>query len=492
MGEAIEVRPQPRQEIFLSSPADIVIYGGAAGGGKTWSMLLEPLRHISNPKFGAVIFRRTIPEITKEGGMWDEAGQLYPLLGAKPNENEHQYRFPTGARVTFAHLQRETTLSDWRGAQIALLMFDQLETFTEQQFFYMLSRNRSTCGVKPYVRATCNPEPGWLADFLSWWISDDGYADLNRAGKIRWFVRPGGDEIIWADSPTALMTRYPGSDPKSVTFVPSTIYDNQALLEKDPGYLGNLKNLPLIDRERLLGDPKRGGNWKIKPAAGKVFNRAWFSTRPAAPVGGTTCLFFDFASTAKELAKDDPDYTAAVVMREKGGEIGVLAATAEQLNPAEVDRLFVNLARQWAATCKTQGSRFKVRWEMEPGSAGKREARRLVKMLAGLDARGVPPLGDKLTRAKPLAAQAEAGNVYLVEGSWNESWLEHMHNQPDIPHDDLMDASSGAYGELALQQAASSGSVDFYGQAAQPVTRPATARTDQEIEEILKGYEVDL
>jgi len=62
-----DIRPQPRQETFLSSPADIAIFGGSAGGGKTWALLLEPLRHINNKDFGAVIFRRTIPEITHEG-----------------------------------------------------------------------------------------------------------------------------------------------------------------------------------------------------------------------------------------------------------------------------------------------------------------------------------------------------------------------------------------------------------------------------------------
>src|SRR5262245_22393006 len=116
--DVIVIAPQPRQEKFLASAADIAIYGGAAGGGKTWSLLVEPLRHIGNPKFGAVIFRRTIPEITKEGGMWDEATEMYPLVNGRPNSNEHLYRFPAGTKVTFAHLQYEADLLGWRGAQI--------------------------------------------------------------------------------------------------------------------------------------------------------------------------------------------------------------------------------------------------------------------------------------------------------------------------------------------------------------------------------------
>lgn len=69
------------QEQFLSSPADIVIYGGAAGGGKSFALLLEGLRHISNPNFGAVIFRRNVNQITAEGGLWDTASEIYPYAG---------------------------------------------------------------------------------------------------------------------------------------------------------------------------------------------------------------------------------------------------------------------------------------------------------------------------------------------------------------------------------------------------------------------------
>jgi Terminase-like family. len=267
--EVIHIRPQPRQEIFLSSPADIAIYGGAAGGGKTWSLLVEPIRHINNEKFGAVIFRRTLAEIIKEGGMWDESQTLYPWFNARSNQTEHSYRFPIGAKISFAHLQYEKDLRDWLGAQIPLIEFDQLETFSQTQFFYMFSRNRSTSGIRPYIRGTCNPEPGWLAGFLDWWIDEEGYAIPQRSGVIRWMVREN-DTTFWADTPEELRQAHPNSIPKSVTFILSTVYDNQILLAKDPGYLANLQALSKVDRARLLGDRRRGGNWKIRPA-GRIY-----------------------------------------------------------------------------------------------------------------------------------------------------------------------------------------------------------------------------
>src|SRR5690348_5937488 len=96
----IGAQPVP-QTAFLASPADIAIYGGAAGGGKRWALLLEPLRHVHRPDFGAVFFRRTGVQIRNEGGLWDESAKLYPHLGARPREQALEWRFPGGASVSF-------------------------------------------------------------------------------------------------------------------------------------------------------------------------------------------------------------------------------------------------------------------------------------------------------------------------------------------------------------------------------------------------------
>ncbi len=449
MADQLEIRPQPGpQTQFLATPADIAIYGGAAGGGKTFAELLEPLRHIHNPRFGAVIFRRTFPQIVSEGGLWDTSEEVYPLLGARSNQTARSWTFPSGATVAFSHMQYEKDRLSWQGSQIPLMEFDELCHFTEGQFWYLISRNRSTCGVRPYARGTCNPDPdSWVADFIAWWIGEDGYAIPERSGVLRWMVRVS-DQVVWADSREELAQRYPDIPPKSVTFILSTLWDNKILMERDPGYLANLMSLPLVERERLLGDRQRGGNWKVRPAAGKVFSRGWFEIVEAAPAGGEDCRGWDFAATAKELKGDDPDYTAGVKVRRVNGVYYVLDCQAVQEGPAEVDRLFLNNSRQDGAAAAAAGARYRVRWEIEPGSAGIRESQRLVKLLDGLDARGVHPTGDKLTRARALAAQAEAGNVKLLRGPWNEAWLRHMHGQPDLPHDDIMDATALAYNEL--------------------------------------------
>jgi hypothetical protein len=101
----------------------------------------------------------------------------------------------------------------------------------------MLSRNRSVCGVKPYIRATCNPDAdSWVAKFIEWWIDPDtGYPIKERSGKKRWMIRR--DEALhWADKKTELFERFnlqteqEQQEPKSVTFIMSTpVYTPQLL-----------------------------------------------------------------------------------------------------------------------------------------------------------------------------------------------------------------------------------------------------------------------
>jgi Terminase large subunit, T4likevirus-type, N-terminal len=254
-----EIRPNsPPQEASLASSADIEVYGGSAGGGKTFALLLEALRHANNREFTAVIFRRTSPEITNPGGLWDEAAKLYPQLGGEGKVGNLEYVFPPGSRVCFRHLQHEKDKHSWQGAQIALICFDELTHFTESQFFYLLSRNRSTCGVDPYVRATTNPDASsWVKRFLAPWV-DRKFADPAASGEIRWFVRVDG-KIRWGRTREQLIEEFgPDALPKSVTFVRASIFDNVDLLRINPGYLANLKALPPVEQARLLY-----GDWDI-------------------------------------------------------------------------------------------------------------------------------------------------------------------------------------------------------------------------------------
>src|SRR6516164_3342441 len=134
------------------------------------------------------------------GALWDQTLTFYPQLGGTPHIGVHEWRWPNGSKIKFSHLQFETTVHDWQGSEIALICFDELTHFTAHQFFYMVSRNRSTCGVKPYIRATCNPDAdSWVAEFLAWWIDQEtGFPIPERAGVLRYYLRVS-DDIVWAD-----------------------------------------------------------------------------------------------------------------------------------------------------------------------------------------------------------------------------------------------------------------------------------------------------
>lgn len=444
------------QEMFLSSPADICVYGGAAGSGKSFALLLEPLRHIDKTDFGGVIFRRDRQQATNEGAIWDESREVYSNFGAKPNLSELTWRFPSGASIGFAGLQYETDVFKWQGSQIAFLGFDELTHFTEYQFWYMLSRVRSKSAVKSYIRATTNPDAdSWVAEFITWWIDpDDGFPVKSRAGILRFLIRDN-ERNHWFDSKIDAAAAFPelaekyGVDTfcKSVTFIPADVFDNPALLDSDPGYLANLLALPLIERERLLK-----GNWKIRAAAGKVYNREWFEIVDGIGQGGIDVRFWDLAATEKAIRtttrKSDPDYTATVKLRFFPQIKLCIITDAYQVrtNPANVEKLVFQTAELDKRDAMRDGCSYRLRWEIEPGSASRRESARWVKLLRGYDAKGVDTGGkDKLTRARPCSVQAEAGNVKMLRAPWNNMLLSNLHGFPDLSHDDLFDATSGAY-----------------------------------------------
>lgn len=433
------IRPQQGpQTAFLASPADIAIYGGAAGGGKTWGILLEPLRHSKNPGFSSVVFRRTGVQVRNPGGLWDESMKLYPKLNAKPLQQPMEWIFPSGAKIKFAHLEYDSNVLDWQGAQIALIGFDELTHFSEYQFFYMFSRNRSLCGIKPYIRATCNPDAdSWVAKFIEWWIDQKtGFAIPERSGVIRWMVRVN-DMIHWADTPEDLIGRF-GKEmqPKSVTFIASSIEDNKILMDADPGYLANLMALSLVEKERL-----RFGNWLIRPAAGLYFRRSWCEPIDAAPAGLKIVRYWDLAATEKKTG-NDPDFTVSVKMgRDTAGRFYILHGESMQESPYHVEKAIVNTAAQ-------DGKTVTIGLPQDPGQAGKAQAQGFVRMLAGYNVHTQIESGDKVTRFSPFSAQCEGGNVFFVCGAWNEEFFKWLEGFPAAAHDDHADACSGAFNLL--------------------------------------------
>jgi len=457
--EQLKPHPGPQKQ-FIDSTAQIAVYGGQAGGGKTWALLAEAARYITVPRYGAVIFRRTSPQITNEGGLWDESMLLYPQLNGIPRHTL-DWQFPIGeikargvntkdaANIGFRHLQYEKDKLTWQGSQITMLGFDELTHFTESQFFYMLSRNRSTCGIHSYVRATTNPVPeddpigGWVNRLVSWWIDPvSGLAIPERSGVIRWFIRLQGD-LHWSDSKLDLIERYGRPDlcedheeqtvrPKSFTFIPAKLSDNPALLSRDPMYRANLFALPEVERQRLAE-----GNWNAKVRAGLFFKVGKIEIIEALPLELRYCRAWDLAAT-----DGAGDWTV-------GAKLGI--DTAGMVYIADIRR------GQWESGYRDQVIRqtssldgtCRIRIPQDPAAAGKSEARRLSLMLTGYDVKVCLVSGDKSTRATGFSAQLNVGNVKLLAGAWNQGLLQRLDAFPTkgIP-DDEVDALSDAFNEL--------------------------------------------
>lgn len=247
--------PQAKQIAFMRRPEYEVLYGGAAGGGKSDCLLAEALRQVDIPHYRAIIFRKTYPQLTE---LIDRSQQIYSLAFPKAvyNESKHMWKFPSGARIYFGSMQHTKDRINYQGKHYDFVGFDELTHFTWEEYSYMFSRNRPSKNPKSdqktrvYIRATTNPGGvghGWVKD--------------------RFITCAPPLTTVWEE----VEIREPDGKTRKIkrdrVFVPATVFDNQILLEQDPNYLGNLALMPGAERDALLY-----GNWDS--FEGQVF-REW-------------------------------------------------------------------------------------------------------------------------------------------------------------------------------------------------------------------------
>lgn len=438
-----EVDSLPTQCISVDSPSRTYLVGKSMiPTHNSYALLIEPLRHIHNPNFGCVIFRREMKELTMEGGLVSKAMSIYPYLGATyRSQPAPSFTFPSGSRISFGHLNAENEVMAWKGSEICCLEFDEVDGFTDFQVQYMQSRNRSTCGVRPYTRMSCNPSAeSWLAQFISWWIDQEtGYPIKERSGVLRYVMRIDGKRV-WGSSREELVETYhcEYDEPKSVTFIPAKITDNKILMETDPGYLSNLKGLDKVSRARLLD-----GNWLVRAEAGMYFHRDEAIIIDWKPEDSHIMKWvrsWDLASS-EETDGRNVDWTVGLLGgRRTDGKIVIAEMIRVRRKADDVQTLIKNVALR-------DGKDTFIVLPQDPGQAGVFQKQSYQRMLNGFTVISRPITKNKLVMAASgadsPAALWQRGQIELVRGDWNKLMIDELDAFPTPKmHDDICDALS--------------------------------------------------
>jgi predicted phage terminase large subunit-like protein len=438
----IRQSPELPQHAFLFIDGVLeALYGGAAGGGKSSALLAAALQYVDVPGYSALLLRRTFPDLNQPDALIPRSKEWLAGSGATWNDNDHRWTFPSGATLTFGHMQHEDNKLQYQGAAFQFVGFDELTQFSETQYTYLFSRCR-----RPKL-----PDNA----------SDEDRRRIERLSQVPLRVRaasnPGGSGHDWVkarfgiyredgDPRSAQLVCHRESWPHGRVFIPAKLSDNPHL---DQGsYRSSLDELDHHTRSQLLD-----GDWDSRPP-GDLFRRSWFEILDAAPEGCRWVRFWDLAATEPSDANPDPDWTV-------GARVGRHPNGSYIVEDIERLRRRPDAVKQAIRHCAQRDGKSTVIWiAQDPAQAGKSQIDDFIRdpLLAPYAVKGRRETGSKFVRAQPVSAKAEHGLVKLKRATWNAAFLdehEAFTQTDEHSHDDQVDALSGAFGVLATAGGAS-------------------------------------
>lgn len=392
--------PSPKQWAALSlSDVPEVLFGGAAGGGKSDWLLMDALQYVDQPGYSALLLRRTWSDLNLPGALLDRAHAWLKRPGVPANWNAGlgRYEFQSGAILAFGHLDTENHKYRYQGSELQYVGFDELTQFSESQYSYLASRLRRPQGSSLPLRLRGATNPGGVGHD---WVFD------------RFFTRGGLKH--------------------GRMFVSSKLEDNPHV--DMAAYEQSLSLLDHITRAQL-----RHGDWTTRPDGG-LFKRDWFRIADHAPQRLQHMVrFWDLAAT-EEGASVDPDWTVGTRMAHcpDTGRFYVLHQHAMRDTPGEVEKAVRSFA-------ELDGKAVEVLAEQEGGASGKSLMSHYARtVLKGFDFKAERSVTNKVEYARPLSVAAENGLLWLVRGDWCAAFIDECVAFPAVKHDDRVDSASKA------------------------------------------------
>lgn len=420
----------PRQACIIPHRhLDFVVYGGAAGCGKTYAMSAIPtLEAVRADEYSGLFLRRTLAAAKNNKSLWDTLVTVTRRAGGRAKHGARPHvDMPRQGRFQLGHLAKPDSIEDYMGAAYNFIGIDEATEVRCNEMTRLHSRLRDSRGGQPsWMLLSCNPDRlSYLFNWLRPWVDPDHPLYPHPFGSPLWMT------IIDDLTGECRHAPEPVKDAHTLTLIPGRVQNNPYMVES--GYADSLRKLPPLERARLYH-----GDWLVSRKQGDVFDtrliRSARSAEPPIMWNRWTDDVRAWDGAAREKRVKDADYCAGARMRWDGEELAITDMIRKHLITGQLKPLIVS-------TAKADGPGVRVILEREGGSHSGELISEVRAALPGYVVQDYKPLTDKIARSQALAILVAEGMVTMIEGHWNGECRAEMDAfKTDGVHDDQVDA----------------------------------------------------